>query len=84
MSLSETLHPSLSINDVIRIVPAAVGPLHAHGIDACCRGNESLATAAAGAGVEPIVLIAEIAGANRAATGVCCGCGCDSAARPKT
>ena len=46
-----TLDPSLTVNEVLRRWPAAVGPLNALGIDCCCGGGASLRDAAAEAGV---------------------------------
>jgi iron-sulfur cluster repair protein YtfE (RIC family) len=54
MSTSEKhLHPQLSVNDILRHYPTAVRVLSAYHIDSCCRGNQSLATAASDLGLDP-------------------------------
>jgi iron-sulfur cluster repair protein YtfE (RIC family) len=55
-----TLDPTLTINDIVAVFPAAIGPLSARGLDTCCRGKLSLIDAAEAIGVEPEVLTAEI------------------------
>jgi iron-sulfur cluster repair protein YtfE (RIC family) len=72
-----TIDPTLSVNDIIAAFPAALRPLSARGIDTCCRGNQSLAHAAAAIGVAPEVLIGEIVSAEgTGADTISCACGC--------
>ncbi|MGH7618816.1 MAG: DUF542 domain-containing protein [Gemmatimonadaceae bacterium] len=71
------LDPTLTVNDIVLAIPAALIPLSARGIDTCCRGNESLATAAAAIGVDPMIIIAEIEATpdvSGAPTPSACGC----------
>jgi iron-sulfur cluster repair protein YtfE (RIC family) len=65
-ALSKTLDAQLSINDILRHHPAAVAVLSAYRIDSCCRGDQSLAIAAADLGLDP----ARIAEAIVASAGV--------------
>ena len=82
MTLPTTLDPALSINEIVHRFPAVLGPLGAYGIDTCCRGDESLANAAASIGIEPRKFAAAIM--SVAASGAplaepeesACGCGC--------
>ena len=60
MSTIVSFDPTISINELLRQYPAAVTPLAARGIDTCCRGNDSLQTAAASVGVDPSALHMEI------------------------
>jgi regulator of cell morphogenesis and NO signaling len=59
-----TIDPTLSVNEILRRFPSAVGALNAFGIDTCCGGAAPLETAAADAGVP----LAEVVAAITAAT----------------
>jgi regulator of cell morphogenesis and NO signaling len=52
--------PTMSVNDTLRLFPAALPALNAAGIDTCCGGAEPLATAARHAGADLDTLLAEI------------------------
>lgn len=56
------LEPTLemTVNEVIRRVPASVGVFSRHGIDACCGGGLTVKEAARRHGVEPEALLEEI------------------------
>ena len=54
------IDPALSVNAVLARWPAAIGPLNAAGIDTCCGGGDSLAVAAAQAGIPIADLIDSI------------------------
>ena len=45
------LDPALTVNEVLARWPAAIAPLNALGVDACCGGGASLRAAATDAGV---------------------------------
>jgi iron-sulfur cluster repair protein YtfE (RIC family) len=71
---------SRSVNDILREYPGAVTLLSARGIDSCCRGNDSLADAAAGLGLDATALASEIASLVGVAvdSSTSRGCGCAS------
>jgi iron-sulfur cluster repair protein YtfE (RIC family) len=90
MSSHTELDRTLTVNEIIQRVPTAVVTLAAHGIDTCCRGNESLDLAAAEAGIDPDVLLSQINSRSRASLGMTeiaprglpvvakqCSCNCD-------
>lgn len=52
--------PELSVNEVLRRWPEAVGPLNELGVDTCCGGADSLEEAAAEIGVPVATLVAAI------------------------
>ncbi len=54
------LSPSLSVNEVLRLWPNALDIINRHGLDTCCGGNLSLATAAASAGTDLNTLLHEL------------------------
>ena len=55
------IDPALSVNDTLRRWPTSVGALNALGVDSCCGGAASLASAAAEAGVPLDALLAAVA-----------------------
>jgi iron-sulfur cluster repair protein YtfE (RIC family) len=63
------LDPAISVNEILRLFPAALPALNAAGIDTCCGGAEPLATAAhdAGANLDALIerISAHAAGAAR-------------------
>ena len=59
-ALGPALGPALTVNEVLRRWPAAVGPLNAFGIDCCCGGGASLREAATEAGVPLDELLAAL------------------------
>ena len=46
-----TIRPDLTVNDLVRSRPGALPILAAAGVDTCCGGGDSLALAAAQAGL---------------------------------
>jgi iron-sulfur cluster repair protein YtfE (RIC family) len=72
----DQLDATITVNDLLQRFPEAVGTLSAYGIDTCCRGNQSLARAAAFVGVDPDRLLAEVTSAKPAAPSKPCTCGC--------
>ena len=68
---------TITVNDLLQRFPAAIETLSRYGIDTCCRGNLSIAEAAATAGIEADRLLAEVSAAKPTAASVkSCGCGC--------
>lgn len=59
-----SLDPALTVNEIIRRFPAALAPLHARGIDMCCRGDDTLAAAAEAIGIDPLAIVADIEAAS--------------------
>jgi iron-sulfur cluster repair protein YtfE (RIC family) len=55
---------SLSINEIIRRVPASIAALNAYGIDTCCGGELSLTESAKEIGVAPDDILRAIAAAS--------------------
>lgn len=60
-STTAPIDPDLSVNEVIRRWPAAIGPLNEFGIDTCCGGAASLRDAATDAGVPLATLTTTLA-----------------------
>lgn len=82
MATDFRIDPSMSVNELLQHVPAALTALSARHIDTCCRGNDSLATAAASVGVDLETLCAEIAKASPSdVTNGASSCSCTSHAR---
>lgn len=78
------LDRTLTVNEIIQRVPSAIVTLAAHGIDTCCRGNESLDRAAAEAGIDPAALLAQIASAPRGLpVANQCSCNCEDCSEKK-
>lgn len=50
----------LTVNEVIRQVPAAVAVFKRHGIDSCCGGGLVVREAAARHGIDEATLLAEL------------------------
>ena len=72
-----TINPTRTVNEIVEDFPAAIRHLSDRGIDTSCRGNQSLAHAAAIVGIAPEVLIAEIIAAEgSSADTITCACGC--------
>lgn len=61
---TEVLAPDLTVAEIARLMPQAVGVFEAAGIDYSCRGARSLADAAAGAGFTAEEMAAQIAEAS--------------------
>jgi iron-sulfur cluster repair protein YtfE (RIC family) len=61
-----TTDTSLSINEIIRRIPASVAVLNAYGIDTCCGGEISLAESSKEIGVAPENILRAITAASRA------------------
>lgn len=59
-----TTDASLSINEIIRRVPASISVLNAYGIDTCCGGEISLAESAKEIGVSPEDILRAITAAS--------------------
>lgn len=57
----KSLSPSLTVNEVVRRVPAAVTVFAGHGIDTCCGGNLAVEEAARRHGVDADELLREVA-----------------------
>jgi iron-sulfur cluster repair protein YtfE (RIC family) len=76
MQSSQPLDATITVNQLVQRFPDAVGALSALGIDTCCRGNQSLAMAAAAVGVDPDRLFAEVTSAQTTIPLKSCGCGC--------
>ena len=55
-----SIDASWSVNDVIRTYPETVGVFNASGIDSCCRGNETLESAANDAAININALISAL------------------------
>jgi iron-sulfur cluster repair protein YtfE (RIC family) len=78
---SKTIDPQRSINDILQDYPGAVTLLNSLHIDSCCRGHESLATAASALGLDAThiaenIVASEVVDGNQDAT---CSCGCSHA-----
>lgn len=56
------LDPELTVNEVIRRIPAAVSVFSRHGIDTCCGGDLSVDEAARRHGVDPEKILEEVRG----------------------
>ncbi|MGH7579643.1 MAG: DUF542 domain-containing protein [Gemmatimonadales bacterium] len=73
-----TIAPTLSVNQLLQLHPAALPVLTTAGIDACCGGDLTLAAAAHGAGLTFDQLLArlerEIARPAPAQAAPSCGC----------
>jgi len=76
MSSYDLLDATITVNDLLQRFPDAVGLLSAQGIDTCCRGDQSLARAAAFVGADPDRLLAEITAGAVAPPPKPCACGC--------
>jgi iron-sulfur cluster repair protein YtfE (RIC family) len=70
---------TITVNELLHHFPAAIETLSCYGIDACCRGNLSIAEAAAFAGIDPERLLAEVSAAKPTAPVKACACGCHAA-----
>ncbi len=76
------IDPTITVNDIVDAFPSAVRILSTRGIDACCRGQESLAEAAKAVGLMPEALVREIvAAAATPSDAPSCSCGCASKAK---
>jgi regulator of cell morphogenesis and NO signaling len=62
-ALAAEIDPALSVDTILRRWPSSAGPLNSFGIDTCCGGALSLATAAAAAGAPLAELLAAVAAA---------------------
>lgn len=71
------IHPELRVSELVLQYPETLPVLAATGIDTCCGGGESLAHAAARAGLTFDQLLARLKGgpaAQPTASGPACGC----------
>ena len=59
-----TTDASLSVNEIIRRIPASIAVLNAYGIDTCCGGEISLAESAKDIGVPPEDILRAITAAS--------------------
>ena len=60
MSVERTVDPSLSIGELVRRYPAALGVFNARGLDTCCGGGLPVAVAAARNGLDLAELLAAL------------------------
>ena len=67
---------TIPVNDLLLRFPDAVATLTAYGIDTCCRGNQTLARAAAFVGADPDRLLAEVTSGAAPGPAKPCTCGC--------
>jgi iron-sulfur cluster repair protein YtfE (RIC family) len=72
-----TIRPDLTVNDLVRRRADALPTLAALGIDTCCGGGDSLALAAARAGLtfDQLLRRLEDPGAHEIPPAPGCGCG---------
>jgi len=54
------IDPAWTINELLRGEPASAPVLNAFGVDTCCGGGDTIAEAAAGAGLDAAELIAAL------------------------
>lgn len=73
-----TIHPDLTVSELVRRRPAALAVLSAAGIDTCCGGDETLDRAAECAGLSWGELVQRLeasdAGPSTATPAPRCGC----------
>lgn len=69
MSIEATLTTAMTVNDAIRRVPGALAVFGQHGIDSCCGGNLPLEEAARRHGLDPEMLLRQLAAGRRAQGG---------------
>jgi regulator of cell morphogenesis and NO signaling len=60
MSTERAIDPSLTISEVVRRYPAALGVFNARGLDTCCGGGLPVAEAAARHGLDLAELLAAL------------------------
>ncbi|HZS02895.1 MAG TPA: DUF542 domain-containing protein [Chloroflexota bacterium] len=60
MSVERSVDPNLTINEVVRRYPAALGVFNARGLDTCCGGGLPVAEAAARHGLDLSELLAAL------------------------
>lgn len=60
MSVERTVDPSLTLNEVVRRYPAALGVFNARGLDTCCGGGLPVAEAARHHGLDLAELLAAL------------------------
>lgn len=69
MSIERAIDPNLTLNEVVRRYPAALGVFNARGLDTCCGGGLPVAEAARRHGLDLEELLAALAqaaaGANK-------------------
>jgi iron-sulfur cluster repair protein YtfE (RIC family) len=84
MPTYDLVDPTLTVNEILQRFPTAIVTLSSYGIDTCCRGNQSLARAAASAHVDPHRILAEITAKSASALPTlatpahACDCGCSN------
>ena len=66
-TIASPINPATTVNDLLKIVPAASGLLSDRGLDTCCGGSLTLEESCDDAGVELNGLLAEIAVLQQAA-----------------
>jgi iron-sulfur cluster repair protein YtfE (RIC family) len=76
MASYDQLDATITVNDLLLRFPDAVATLTAYGIDTCCRGNETLARAAAFVGADPTRLLADVTSGAPAGPAKAGACGC--------
>jgi regulator of cell morphogenesis and NO signaling len=60
MSVERALDPNITIAEVVRRYPAALGVFNAHGLDTCCGGGLPVAEAAAPHGLDLAELLSAL------------------------
>lgn len=60
MSVERTINPNLTLNEVVRRYPAALGVFNAYGLDTCCGGALPIVEAARRHGLELSDLLAAL------------------------
>jgi regulator of cell morphogenesis and NO signaling len=60
VSVEHTVDPSLTISEVVRRYPAALGVFNSRGLDTCCGGGLSVAEAARRHGLDLAELLAAL------------------------
>lgn len=60
MSVERTVDPNLTIGEVVRRYPAALGVFNARGLDTCCGGGLPVVEAAARHGLDLVELLAAL------------------------
>lgn len=58
--ISSSISPAITVNDLLREVPAAAALLNRLGVDTCCGGSLTLAEAAASIGIPLPQLLAAL------------------------
>ena len=60
MSVERTINPNLTLNEVVRRYPAALGVFNVRGLDTCCGGDLPIAEAARRHGLGLSELLADL------------------------